>query len=182
MEKYTQNSFLSYLLILAGFFILLFFTKGIYTNLQIELDNKEQNTSLLSEKQEELSRLNNLKNSLSQEWNELLEEIQWFSGDFSDKAIIDYIYSYAQQVNLWKERIIIRDISITWDKSTDLWFKKAQISLGAIVSSEKTLFAFLNYLTNQDKTYRFYVENFNYPLNETISNIQVTIPLTLYYR
>lgn len=182
MQQYTQNNFLSYLLILGWFFVILFFTKGIYINLQEELDVQEQNTIVLSEKQSELSRLNELQNALNQEGSDAIKEIQWFWGEFSDKAIIDYIYSYAQQVNLWKDRIIIRDMSISWDESSDLWFKQAQISVSAIVSSEKTLFAFLNYLTTQDKTYRFYIRNFNYPLNETVSNIQVSIPLTLYYR
>jgi hypothetical protein len=96
--------------------------------------------------------------------------------------MMEYIYSYAQQVNLWDDRIIIRDISLQWGEVSDLGFNKANVNISAIVSSEKTLFALLNYLTNKKAAYRFYITEFSYPMNESTSNIQVSIPLTLYYK
>lgn len=182
MKQYTQNNFLAYLLILMTFFVILFFTKNIYIDMQVQLDTKEQYSTQLSEKQSELSRLNQLKKSLNQEWNELLEEISWFTGEFSDSAMLEYIYSYAQQINLWDDKIIIRGISLNGGNISDLGFNKADVSISAIVSSEKTLFAFLNYLTNKNATYRFHITSFNYPMNETNWNIQVSLPLTLYYK
>jgi beta-xylosidase len=67
MKQYTQNNFLAYLLILMTFFVILFFTKNIYIDMQVQLDTKEQYSTQLSEKQSELSRLNQLKKSLNQE-------------------------------------------------------------------------------------------------------------------
>lgn len=182
MKQYTQNNFLAYLIILIAFFIILFFTKNIYSNMQIELDTLEQNTLIHTDKENELARLNELSKTFKQEGNELLEEISGFTGNFSDADMLEYIYSYAQQVNLWDDRIIIRDISLTGDSVSDLGFNKANVTISAVVSSEKTLFSFLNYLTNKKAAYRFYITEFSYPMNEWNSSIQVSIPLTLYYK
>lgn len=182
MKQYTQNNFLAYLLILMTFFVILFFTKNMYWDMQVHLDMKQQHNSKLTETQSELAGLNELKKSLNKEWNELLKEIVWFTGEFSDVAMLEYIYSYAQQVNLWDDRIIIRGISLDGDNMSDLGFNKADVNISAVVSSEKTLFRFLNHLTNKSATYRFHITDFNYPMNESNSNIQVSIPLTLYYK
>jgi hypothetical protein len=164
------------------FFIVLFLTKNLYSDMQIALDAKEQNTVELMSKQSELNRLNELKKELTQEWNELIEEIAGFTWDFSDADMLEYIYSYAQQVNLGDDRIIIRDISFDKTWVSDLGFNQARVMVSTVISSEKTLFAFLNYLTNKKAAYRFYITDFNYPMNEWKTNIQVSIPLTLYYK
>jgi hypothetical protein len=49
------------------FFIVLFLTKNLYSDMQIALDAKEQNTVELMSKQSELNRLNELKKELTQE-------------------------------------------------------------------------------------------------------------------
>jgi hypothetical protein len=100
MKSHTHNNFLSYALILAAFFVILFFTKNIYANMQLELDMMEQNTLTHAREEAELTRLNQLKETLGAEGNELLEEISGFMGTFSDADMLEYIYSYAQQVNL----------------------------------------------------------------------------------
>jgi thymidylate kinase len=61
------------------FFIVLFLTKNLYSDMQIALDAKEQNTVELMSKQSELNRLNELKKELTQECNELIEEIAGFT-------------------------------------------------------------------------------------------------------
>jgi hypothetical protein len=84
-------------------------------------------------------------------------------------------------VNSGENRIIIRELSMSGDIQSDIGFRKAEIAVSAIVSSETTLFNFINYLTNQGE-YRFYISKFSYPLGETTGNIQVDLPLTLYYK
>ena len=150
--------------------------------MQLELDMMEQNTLTHAREEAELTRLNQLKETLGAEGNELLEEISGFMGTFSDADMLEYIYSYAQQVNLWNDRIIIRNVSLSEGGVSDLGFNQADVTISAVVSSEKTMFAFLNYLTNKKASYRFHISEFSYPMNETSGNIQVTIPLTLYYK
>jgi len=181
-KQYTQNNFLSYVIILAAFFVLLFFTKGFFNDLQIQQDTYETSTSELEDAEWELTRLNELKAQLSEDESEIMKEIQWFTWEYSDKAMVDYIYSYAQQVNLWDERIIIRKLNLSGESQSDLWFSKAQVDISAVISSEETLFAFLNYLTSSESSYRFYITNFSYDLWEETPTINIDIPLTLYYK
>jgi hypothetical protein len=181
-STYTQNNFVSYLILLLVFFVLLFFTKPLYSQLQILLDSKQQQEQEQSEKQKKLWVLNDLQAKLGEEGSDALKEIQGFSGSFSDKDMTQYIYSYAQEVNLGTERIIIRELKLSNLWESDLWFAKAEIEISAIFSSETTLFSFMNYLTSDTGTYRFFITDFTYPMNEASWNIQATIPLTLYYK
>ena len=182
MKQHTQNNFLSYLIIIGTFFILLFFTKGIYAKIQEQTDALETQSAELTANKAELTRLGKLQQDLLAEDSPSLKEIKWFSWEFSDENIINHIYSYAQKVNLTDERIIIRDLNLSaWEKS-DLGFMKASISLDIITSSEETLFSFLNYLTDEDSEFRFYITNFDYDLWGNNWNITVNIPLIFYYK
>jgi len=180
--SYTHNNFLAYLAILAGFFILLFFTKNIFSQMQVALDEKEGLQIELQEKEETLSKLNILQKTLEEDENILLDEIHGLTAKFSDSDILEYLHAYASSVNLWEERIIIRDITLNGDIQTDIGFRKAEIGVSLIASWEKTLFNFINYLTSDSEKYRFYITNFNYPMDQSSGNIQVNIPLTLYYK
>ncbi len=66
-KAYTQNNFLSYLLVLGTLFIVLFFTKDIFGNLQIALDESEAHKQELLEKEASLTALNELELILNQE-------------------------------------------------------------------------------------------------------------------
>ena len=110
---YTQNNFLSYVLILASFFVILFFTKNIYTNLQVNIDEGEQKMSELNEKNEMLTRLNTLEKELSSEGSEAAADIQGFLGEFSDESLVEYLYSYAANANSEGQKIVIKNVSIS---------------------------------------------------------------------
>ncbi|MDA9129452.1 hypothetical protein N9J72_03180, partial [Candidatus Gracilibacteria bacterium] len=134
------------------------------------------------DKKQLLSELSSLQEKLSDPESEAIQEIQGFTGEFSDKDILEYIHQYAGQVNAGNERIIMRDISINADQVSDIGFDKASVNISAVISSEQTLFNFLNYLTGDDGKYKFYITDFSYPMNEGSGNIQANIPLTLYYK
>lgn len=73
---HAQNNFLAYLLVLAALFVLIFFTKNIFADMQVVLDEKDQNNSILQDKRETLSELKALKSELEQEGSEALAEIE----------------------------------------------------------------------------------------------------------
>lgn len=179
---YPKNNFISYLLILWAFFIVLFFTKNIFAEIQITKDDIEQNEILLSEKDSELTELNTIQASFKKPNSDILEKIKIFSVSTEDKDILNYIYSQAQKVNLSKERIIIRELDISEWTVSDFWFNELTISIDAIYSSENTLFSFIKYLIDEKNQYHFYIKDFSYPMNETVWNIQVPLSLTLYYK
>jgi hypothetical protein len=69
MEKLpgSQNSFIAYLFIILGFFVLLFFTRGIYTDMQTSQDTRETLQNTYSSQEQKLSELNTIQTTLSQE-------------------------------------------------------------------------------------------------------------------
>jgi len=182
MKQHTQNNFLSYLIILWALFVLVFFTKNIFEQVQQQSDELEVQNGELINQRSELTQLRNLQQELASEESEADKEIIGFSWEFSDENIINHIYGYAQEVNLWEERIIIREVSLTAGEKSDTWFNKANISLDIITSSEETLFSFMNYLTSGDSEFRFYITNFNYDFWSSDGNISINIPLTFYYK
>lgn len=181
-KAYTQNNFLAYLLVLGTLFIVLFFTKDIFWKLQIALDESSVHKQELLDKEATLKDLNELELVLWEEWSEAIAKIQGFSGDFSDRNMLQYIHSYAESENKEESNVIIRDITLAPTMKSDLWFNKTDVKISAIFSWEDALFNFVNYLINPKSTYRFYISDFNYPMNEWSWNIQVTIPLTLYHK
>ncbi len=178
----SQNTVLTYFLILLSFFIVLFFTRNIFSDLQVSLDTREQSQNELTQEEAKLSKLNEIKTLLSQTWSAELQKIQGFLGTFSDADMMNYIYSYAQKINLGSDRMIIRDVNFTEGWVSDVWFDVANVSVSAIFSSEETLFAFLTYITSENEAYRFYITDFDYAMNDVSGNIQITLPLTLYYK
>lgn len=178
----NHNNFVSYLIILLWFFVILFFTKNLYSDLQVSLDTKEQKTAELTTKEQNLAKLNALKTELEVEESEALSEIQAFLKQVTEEDLVDYIYSYARDINLGSDRIVIRNLNITeWVKS-DTGFLQANVTISALVSSEKTLFSFIDYLIDSNSEYRFFLSRFDYPMNKVQWNIQAEIPLTIYYK
>lgn len=182
MKQYTQNNFVSYLIVLGAFFILIFFTKDMYAQVQEKLDIRETQNIEVATQRSELTRLKQLQLDLLVEDSQAVQDMKWFSWNFSDENIINHIYSYIQEVNLWDDRIIVRELSLRGGEKSDLWFSKADINLDIVTSSEETLFGFLNYLTDIDSEFRFYITNFEYELWGNNGNITVNIPLTFYYK
>lgn len=184
MEKLpdSKNTFVAYLFIILAFFVLLFFTRNIFADIQVSKDTQETLQNAYSAQEQKLWQLNTIQSTLSQDWSEEKKKIQGFSWNFSEASILEYIYSYAQRVNLTNERMIIRDINILEAWVSDVWFDTANITLSAIFSSEDTMFAFLNYLVSDAAAYKFYIESFDYPMNNVTWNVQVSIPLTFYYK
>lgn len=177
-----QNNFLAYLWILVAFFVLLFFTKSIFESLQVSLDERDMGRWELEEKQEELKKLNDLQAMLQEGGEETLWEIKRFMTDFSDVDMLEYIHTYAVGVNSGDDRIIIRSINYKDNIKTDIGFRKAEIGVSIVVSSENALFKFLSHLTSDTEKYPFYIDGFSYPMNQISWNIQVTVPLSLYYK
>lgn len=149
--------------------------------IQILRDEKETNTQNVQNLSSELTRLNELQTQLEQDGWELQNTIQGFLAPPVENEIMNYIYGYANSLNQTDERMVIRDLIIPEGTQSDLGFSQVNITISAIVSSEKALFDFLDFLTNPEWEYKMYIQNFEYPMNDTTGNLQVSIPLVLYY-
>jgi len=178
----NNNNFFSYLLVLLGFFLVFFITKNIYADLQSSLDLKQNQEIDLQAKNDELNSLNTLERELEAKQSEDISEITVFSADVSEAAILDYLHSYAAAKNINNDTIIYRSINIVDAGVNEIWFGEINISISAIVAWEKTLMTFLDDMAKDNSQYKMFIRNFAYPLNETTSNLQVNIPLTIYYK
>lgn len=180
MQK-KSSPFIPTLIILWSFFILVFVTKPLYTRFIEAQDTSETLTRELNEKQNELTKLEEIKNLLWESDSEIVSELQSFSQEFDEADMLSYLHTYAQEVNLSNERIIFRDISITPSEQSDIWFLKTDINLSALISSENALFSFLTFLSQKGWKYRFFIPSFQYEMNNLNGNFQVQIPLTFYH-
>ncbi len=113
---------------------------------------------------------------------EITKEIAPYSQSYTQQALLAYLYEYAAKENANKDVIIYRTITIGKPEKSDLGFKKISLTLSGIVAGENTLKRFLQYLTEDGNTYKFYIDSFSYPMNESNGNIQINLPLTLYIK
>jgi len=75
-NQYTKNNFLLYLILLVSFFILLFFTKNFYSDLQVKLDTQSLKEQQLQKKESTLTSLNELQAKLKDPKSEAVEKIK----------------------------------------------------------------------------------------------------------
>ena len=178
----TQNNFIAYVIFLIGFFVLIFYTKTLYSEYQILSDEKENISWEISRSEKLLGELNLLKDELTASGSSAVEEISPFNGQVSDTLIMEYLFDYASEINADSDRVVYRDIDISYGDLTDLWFYEASVNVSAIFAGESTLFNFLSTMTGEGAEYRFYISDFSYPLGQRSGNIQMSIPMKLYYK
>ncbi len=112
-QSYSQNNFLVYFIILFGFFILLFFTKNIFAQTQVLLDEKSSNEQQTQELRGEVDRLKKLQTEVNDDSSEIKTQIQGFTQTPSEDELLTYIYGYADTINKSDERMLIRNLSIS---------------------------------------------------------------------
>lgn len=182
MSNIKKNSKIYwYIMILISIFILLLVTRIQVTETQINLDDILINENLEKEAREELSRLNDIEKKLNSE-NELW--IDPYMNEFTEDKIMDYIYSKVEEDNSKYEdwMAVIRSINITqWDIN-ELWFNEAEINVNMRVPSEDRMLKMLDFFTNSDSKYKFFLTSFNYPTINDWSSFNITIPLKIFYK
>ena len=181
-QNHKNNVFLSYLIFLVAFFVLVFATMNFYEKVQVSRDSYETQENTRTKLEEELTQLNNLQSRLEAQWSEDLEALRPYLAEVNEKNLIDYFYSYAETENSENDVIVLRNVSIWKEELNDIWFKERDIVLSVIFAGENTLFSFLNELTSKESPYKFFISDFTYPMNEGNWNIQAEIPLVIYYK
>jgi len=176
----SQNNFLWYLVILCALFILVFFTKNIFGDIQASLDVKASQETKFSSAESELARLNKIQKDFSSNTSDASKEISKFLQPFDDQALINHIYDYVDKTNTDGTRIALKSVTLSWGEEGDLWFKEANVNVSARFASEATLLAFISYLINEDANYTFFIESLSYPT--TWGSFQASIPLKLLYK
>ena len=168
------------LILLFAFFVLVFFTTNIYSNVQESLDFKKI-------KQLELEKLNNELTSLGKIKATKVDSsnIKKFLNTFNEADIFKYINQYIDTVNNEKWDIYVKFSSINFNKpqKSELWFRQVKINLSLKdIQDSDTLIDLLDYLTNKDNKYSFFITDFSFPIENSWPYKQISIPLQMYIK
>lgn len=176
----TNNKIKNLIIIFITIFILLFFTKQAFYNMNELLDQKEENTYKLESVVSQLNELQKLEQDLKSWLKD--SEIKYFMQSPNRADLIEYLHNYAEDVsNSWNE-LFIHAITF-WDVSkSELWFMEQIINLKVTVSNKNVLKALLSKLTSDKSTYRFFITDFSFKNDNRPWSYTVTIPLKLLYK
>ena len=173
-----DNTFISYLIILASLFILVLFTRGEYEKLQSNLDIRDSHLATVSEKKEELNRLNQIKANIKSDDTEYKK----YLASIKEDELIDYLYTFIESLNSEKGIVNIKNINISEPKKNELGFTQTDIAIQIIVSNESTMNRFLDFLTSPSSQYNFFLDSFSYPNDGRKWAFSVNIALKIFYK
>jgi len=179
----NNNKFFSYVIILIGFFILIFITRDFFYTLQEKLDERDKNIVNLEEAKAEHSELEQLKVKFESNQDELLKNVSKYTLDFNSENLFNYIYTYAENVNSsWRGSIVMRNLTFSEGTLWDIGMYEGTVSISAKFSSQRTLLDFIDYLVSSESQYTFFIDSFSYPNFGKQWDFQATIPLKMFYK
>jgi len=179
-----DNEFLSLLIWLFAFFIFVFFTTNIYSDIQLNLEENKIKTEKLSDLDKKLINLNNLKADLEDKSNLQSKKIKKFISNFSEDKIISYINTYIDDVikEEWSEILFLDSISFSENKKSEIWFREIKIDLKISKIRDKyVLNNLLDYLTSDSNEYGFFITELNFPFEKS-GPYKINIPLKMYVK
>ena len=179
-QKKSQKVFMSYLFVVLWLFVVTLLVVPSYQNLIIDLEDRSAKNIEYERQETRLQELQEIRSSMQNSENEIVETIALFSKEFIEYQVFEYLHDYMRSVP--GNRILIRDITFSWPSESDIWFLRTQVQLSVVVANEEVLFNFMNYLTSADNEYRFFIPSFSYALWEVGGNFVAQLPLTLYHR
>lgn len=187
----NNNKFISYLIILIALFILVLVTKDKIGTLQEKLDLKETYASTLEEKKKTLQELNDKKVELDKS----AQNIDKYMVEIKEDELIDYIYSYIEKINDKNWVVVVKSLSISEPKDTEIWFKETDITLNLRVPSDEKTKQILTFLTSTESKYKFFINSFTFPysndtevdkvsdwLNAKEAGYSISIPLKVLHK
>ncbi len=178
-----NQKFVSYVILLISFFILLFFTKAFFYTLQEQFDEKIKNTKEFLDLKKEHLELEELQGKFSSNQDVLLKDISKYTIDFNSENLFNYIHLYVKDFNSkGKDSITIKGVNFSESSAGDLGFNEGTINITARFSSQRALLRFVSYFTSKDSQYTFFMDNFTYPKFGKEGSFQVTLPLKLFYK
>jgi len=176
-----NNKFVPLLTSLFAFFILVFFTTNIYSEMQGNLDTKKTNEEKLEKLDTKLTNLNKLDKELKDPKSTKFKKINKFTANFAEDEIIAYINDYIEQVNNWDVYIKFNSINFSEKKKSELGFKQIDIDLKVEVQNKFILNNLIDYLTSDINKYSFFITELNFPIEKS-GPYKINLPLKMYVR
>ena len=111
MSVYKKdNKFITLVIVLISFFILIFFTKDAFYTMQENLDSENDLRLESIEKNEQLKKIESIEASLTS--GDKKAEIDKFLKSFSEDELILYLHNYMEDINTQDSMITIRNLII----------------------------------------------------------------------
>ena len=183
MSNLKNNKFLVLLIALFAFFILIFFTRSYYTQMQQSILENDLKIEELDSLNTKLDDLNRLKNDLNDKDKEITKKLKKFMWNFSEDKLISYINDYIEQTNnsAWDVVLFLDNISFSKSEKSELWFKKVDIDMKIKVSNKYILKNLLDYFTDWENEYSFFITDFSFPIEKSWP-YRVNVPLKMYIK
>lgn len=169
----------TYLLVFLGFALLILFTKWAYSDLQLELSEKKINISTLEKLTTEKEKLNKIQKQMKDPENEIRKEIQRYTGEFSEDRLLNYFYRYAQGTQ-WG--LVVKWLNLSTKDVNEYGFKEGYVNLNVSVTDGWVLLAFMRDILSENAEYRFFIDRLNIPKKQEWKNMEVNIPLKIFYK
>ena len=182
----SNKNILIYFILLLWLFVLLFFTEKQYSTYSIEITNIEELETKSEDLKVKIKALVKNKNTLEKNIGKPLT----IGKKTIDRSFLDkYIINFTENNFIEYFYFIDKDIKIE-KISLDKWtldkngFIKWKIDLSVIFNSEDQMKDFLSTLISKESKYKFYIEDFKFPIdkNHTWENEKINISLIIYYK
>lgn len=177
MQKDQRHS--TYLLILLSIAILLFFTKGAYSDLQVQLSEKDWYIDTVEKLEREKNNLGSIKTEMSDENSSQRQEIARYVNEFTEQAMLNYFYSYASNT---EGRFNIQSLWLDRKDENEFGFQEGTIDLTVSAETQWDVLRFLKVILEDDAPYRFFIEKFDMPKQVEWRNLELSIPLKIFYK
>ncbi|MFA5917527.1 MAG: hypothetical protein WC850_04840 [Candidatus Gracilibacteria bacterium] len=178
MQTNNQNKLFFYSLILLSLFILIFFTKDLYFSVLKNMDLFETKQTEYKTQGETLKKLQDIEKNLGKDlkMNKYLKEVK-------EDELIEYFYGFVNNNRSGSGYTIIDSINIEKGTKNEYGFNESKINLIITVSDEQEMFKMLDFITSEESSYQFFIDNFSFP-NDTDNKggFQVTIPIRMFYK
>ena len=169
----------TYLLILLSVAILLFFTKGAYSELQIQLSEKDGYIESVEKLEKEKKNLGDIKTQMSDENSPRRQEISRYINEFTEQGMLGYFYSYASNT---EGRFNIQSMNLDKKDTNEYGFQEGLIDLTVSAETQWDVLRFLKSILEEDAPYRFFIEKFDMPKQVEWRNLELSIPLKIFYK
>ena len=169
----------TYLLILLSLFILMFFTRGVYAELQVLLSEREKNEADYMKLEMQKNKLSTIQKEMKDANSDTRQEIERYIADFREDDLLRYFYGYAD----WSQgKFVIQSMKLSKKAENQYGFKEWTVALSAAAKDHEAIMDFLDSILSEDAPYRFFIERFSIPEEVEWRTVPVSIPLKVFYK
>lgn len=179
-----DKRFTTYLMFLFALFILLFFTKWAYSDLQVKISEKKEYEALsgkssISAAEKIQSKLEKIQKNLNDENSEERQLTDKYRVPFNEDELLQYFYWNVKSDN---SNLNITSMNLNSRDENEFWFKEWFIDLEISVNDTNWLMRFLEGILSEKAKYRFFIEDFDIPEEEEWVDMDVSVALKIFYK